>query len=548
MKICVLSPRSQMPEMVPLVAITDPAKRRYCKRHGYEFLTPTLPGNRCNEEEKYGFKRLVLLVDLLKSNAYDWIWVVGCDVLITNPSIKLESLIDDNFGLVIGTEPGGVGMDSFLIRRARGGLELMERLLAYRDHPVGGAHEQSTLDSIRSESEVAKVIKVLPQRALNSYKYSTLHQYAFLHPGFVTGTDALGNSGEWQPGDFVLHTPGLPKEDQKIKIFSEVIPLIDEFPVTTEWIERLMRFYRSTRSNGDIGGIWQGITSAHHRSLVDAIQGGDSTTVIAALNNLATSGALAGIEALAPIPRSLFDNLVQRLAQRMGIIPIANPEQPSPSINWSLQNADLALSRCSELLGIPMSLPSCFGFKGMLMPIRFLFYCSAAFTVQGQLGRWGNVLEIGAGLGNLGFISYYQDAESYTVIDLPSVAIMSAFFMGKVCGSEKVWLSGESENKNSFARFYASTELEDVRHNSYHLIFNSDSLPEMPGPVRDGYINLIADCLSPDGIFLSINHESDRAGQGSVLESVRHNGRLRLAARYPFMMRDGYIEEIYRRK
>jgi hypothetical protein len=211
-----------------LLAVTMPPKERYCKRHGYDLLQPPLEGTGCNQDEMYGFKRLVLVIEMLKSGAYDWLWVSGCDVLITNHSITLESLIDDDYGMVIGTEPTGVGMDSFLIRKEKGGLELMERLLTFRKCPVGGAHEQSTLDHLRKDPEVAKVIKLLPQRKLNAYKYANLHQYAFLHQGFVTGTDHLGNSGEWQSGDFVLHTPGLPYTEQKLKIFAEVIPLVQE--------------------------------------------------------------------------------------------------------------------------------------------------------------------------------------------------------------------------------------------------------------------------------------------------------------------------------
>jgi len=225
MKICVFS---AFTDMIPeLVAATEPLRRYYCMKHGYEFLTQPLPGTGCNEDEKYGFKRLSLVIELLKSNAYDWIWVVGCDVLITNLNIKLESLIDDAFGMVVGTEPTGSGMDSYLVQRKRGGIELLEKLLTYRLAPIGCAHEQSTLDAlIKEDPEVTKTVKLLPQRKLNAYKYESLSAYGFLSPGFLTGTDFLGNSGEWQPGDFVLHTPGLPYSEQKLLLFEKAGPLI----------------------------------------------------------------------------------------------------------------------------------------------------------------------------------------------------------------------------------------------------------------------------------------------------------------------------------
>lgn len=226
LKICVFSAFTNMVD--ELNAVTLPLKEKYCARHGYELKTGTLPGTGCNQDEMYGFKRLALVIELLKSSEYDWIWVAGCDILITNPAIKLESLIDDNYGMVVGTEPTGSGMDSYLIRKSHGGLEFLERLLTYKDHPIGGAHEQSTVDHLWQEPEVKKVVKLIPQRRLNAYKYATLDQYRFLSEGFFTGTDFLGNSGEWQPGDFVLHTPGLPHVQQKLDIFAQVLPLIVE--------------------------------------------------------------------------------------------------------------------------------------------------------------------------------------------------------------------------------------------------------------------------------------------------------------------------------
>lgn len=313
-------------------------------------------------------------------------------------------------------------------------------------------------------------------------------------------------------------------------------------------IQRLIDFYKAyaPKDDADIGHIWQYITSTCQLPLIDALKKGDPKSVEAALNQVATTGVLAGIETLAPLPRAQFDGLVHRLALRMGLLSMQNPEQASPTENWRLINSDAKLKEIEAELGIPMAMPGCFGFHHMLMPHRFFFYCSALFTLKGMVPRFGHVLEIGAGLGNLGFISHHMRAESFTVIDLPSVAVMSAWFVSKVCGEDKVWLLGEPPGKDDFARFYPCTQADGVGQKKYTVVFNSDSLPEMPGAVRDGYIELISGCLAPDGVFLSINHESDRAGQDSVLSAVRRNGKLRLAARYPYLMRDGYIEEIYK--
>src|SRR5271154_783693 len=228
MIICVFTAFTGLPDVAALNTVTMPRKAKYCSRHGYHLETAPLPGTGGNAQEMYGFKRLALVIDLLKRVDYDWVWVTGCDILITNPEIKLETLIDDDFGMVAGTDATGCGMDSYLIRKSHGGLELIERLLTFKDRPVGLLHDQSTLDHLWQEPEVKKVVKLIPQRLMNSYKYGSLHQYRFLSEGFFTGTDFLGNSGEWQPGDFVLHTPGLPNVQQKLDLFAQVIPLIKE--------------------------------------------------------------------------------------------------------------------------------------------------------------------------------------------------------------------------------------------------------------------------------------------------------------------------------
>jgi hypothetical protein len=44
------------------------------------------------------------------------------------------------------------------------------------------------------------IIKLVPQRTMNSYDYK---MYG------VDGIDMLGNDGQWQQGDWVVHWPGL---------------------------------------------------------------------------------------------------------------------------------------------------------------------------------------------------------------------------------------------------------------------------------------------------------------------------------------------------
>jgi hypothetical protein len=50
------------------------------------------------------------------------------------------------------------------------------------------------------------IIKLVPQKYINSYDY---RMYG------VAGIDMLGNNGQWEKGDWVIHWPGL---DNKLRI------------------------------------------------------------------------------------------------------------------------------------------------------------------------------------------------------------------------------------------------------------------------------------------------------------------------------------------
>jgi hypothetical protein len=61
-------------------------------------------------------------------------------------------------------------------------------------------------------------IKIVPQRELNAYNYD-------LYPGLIPHIykkDLLGNDGQWQPGDFLIHWPAVPN-DQRITMAQQML-------------------------------------------------------------------------------------------------------------------------------------------------------------------------------------------------------------------------------------------------------------------------------------------------------------------------------------
>lgn len=319
-------------------------------------------------------------------------------------------------------------------------------------------------------------------------------------------------------------------------------------------IERLIQFYQRSHAGSEamMSGIWQGVTKLHE-PLISKLLAGDAFGVESFLNTIGPSGGLHGLEneKTYDLGDSMCLPFVQKLANLTGVLPYCHPAQLSKSEHWKIKDLHTTIKEIESELGFELSVPDCFGFDSGRIPIRLLiYYCAPAFAIRKRLGLPRRTLEIGAGLGNLGMIvSRWKHglpwrAESYTVIDLPHVAVLSAWFLSKCCGEGSVWLHGESPNADAFARIYSCTNYREA-FGQYDLVFNSDSLPEMPEAVQDGYIRFIYECLSPGGIFFSVNHEGDQAGQSSVLEAVKRNGRLALVSRHPYAMLDGYVEEVY---
>ncbi len=188
----------------PLADITwNQNKKVYCEKWGYDALAMTsgfqLP------VQHISFERSNYIADLLESGQYDWIHAVGCDTMITNFNIKLEDLIDDDFDFVIATDCYNINNDSFLARASDTTIKWLRNTVSLYESYINAKwlDQSAMIDTI---DMMGDRIKIVPQRALNSYNYD-------LYPGLIPHIykkDLLGNDGQWQPGDFLIHWPAVP--------------------------------------------------------------------------------------------------------------------------------------------------------------------------------------------------------------------------------------------------------------------------------------------------------------------------------------------------
>lgn len=189
-----------LPNYQDLADLTDQPKQEYCQRYGYQFFV--LKENRYSDV--MGFNKIGYILDLLKSNPeLKWLLFSECDATITNLTVSIEDKIDNDYHFIIPVDRLNVNAGNLLVRNSPEAIEYLEMIMSrqdqYRDHEW--AEQQVIIDTIDNYTHM---VKIVPQRYMNSYIQAP-YDYCDIR------TDVLGHSGEWQPGDWIYHMPGLHK-------------------------------------------------------------------------------------------------------------------------------------------------------------------------------------------------------------------------------------------------------------------------------------------------------------------------------------------------
>lgn len=175
-------------------------KIQYCERHGYSYELIKSQWSSMHESQVI---KIQILKDAINSIPEDsWIWWTGADLMITNFTIKLEDLIDNNYHFIVASDFNGINADSFLLRNSPQGRDYLkmieDKLPSYVDNWEG---EQGIMKDTYEQYKDS-VVKMIPQKSLNSYQYN-LYRGRYPEPL----VDKLGTVGDWSIGDFVIHWP-----------------------------------------------------------------------------------------------------------------------------------------------------------------------------------------------------------------------------------------------------------------------------------------------------------------------------------------------------
>jgi hypothetical protein len=217
MKICVTSINYE--NYTTLSNLTWPNKVAYAISHGYSSFHKKdgfLGGNIV-----LGFEKIHYIKVLLETTDYDWILFVGCDTLITNFNISIESIIeahavDAETCFIVCQDVNGINMDVFLVKNSPEGKQLMNTI--WDSHIIFNTRwcyeQQWFWDNANNYSSW---IKQISQRVMNSYEYSLYRNHGHI--------DKTGQDGRWQTGDFLIHWAGieLPKRIELFKKYQQLI-------------------------------------------------------------------------------------------------------------------------------------------------------------------------------------------------------------------------------------------------------------------------------------------------------------------------------------
>jgi glycosyltransferase involved in cell wall biosynthesis len=183
-----------------LADLTWANKEKYAEKHGYLAVAKT---DNFSTEQVH-FDKFVHILDVMNKHPdVDWVWWLDNDAMITNFDIRAEDLVDNEYHVIMPTDIAALNTGSFLVRNSTKAREWLEFLLSKKKEYKNDNkwfEQQAVIDFYPKFQELFKIV---PQQWLNSYDYN---MYG------VEGIDLLGQDGQWYPGDFVIHWPGLQNE------------------------------------------------------------------------------------------------------------------------------------------------------------------------------------------------------------------------------------------------------------------------------------------------------------------------------------------------
>ena len=327
---------------------------------------------------------------------------------------------------------------------------------------------------------------------------------------------------------------------------------------------RISAFYhRATASGSSSLGqrsvMWDRNLANAQGPLVDALSKGNEDDLASLLHGFLRNQIVRGIDPGDSYTGrnwrvhslKLLDALVS-LAEQLGVTPTESGQGRAGGalVNGVGPLVELIQREIGIEIGAPnVGGPYGIGAGGQLITMNGPEYVHVAWRLAQASRRYCpgpvDVVEIGAGFGATAF--YFlrlADVTRYTMVDLPEIAALQAYYLGKCLGADAIRLYGEDHDGK--VHIVPPHALRDLKSSS--ILFNQDSLPEIPADAAKGYLEWARDSVT--GLFFSYNHETllpnGQFAVTSIPRLMSEIGGLERVSRDLSWSRPGYVEEIYR--
>ncbi len=143
------------------------------------------------DDRPAAWSKLPALLRAMASGRYEWLFWMDADALIMNHTIRLESMLDERADLLIATGPNGsINSGCFLLKCTQKSLEFLHMVYDRTDYLNHRNWEQAAMKHVLDRGLSSLTVRFIPPRSINS---------------------RISGDPDWryQPGDFVIHLPGL---------------------------------------------------------------------------------------------------------------------------------------------------------------------------------------------------------------------------------------------------------------------------------------------------------------------------------------------------
>jgi hypothetical protein len=200
---------------------------KYCSLHGYDLISR----ENATAGRAAQWKKIELLIGLLKGSDSEWLFFVDADCLFMNTSIKIEEFIDDDAFLILPR--GGGAPDNFLsidssldnimssqmlVRNCQESLDFFQEIWDAPDWPENMPidefdHEMRQMRISSQKDKWRSGIKLLDEFIFNRFWPVSSPFMAMSHQHM--------NNNLWKPGNFIVHVTGYDLRE-KLRILTDL--------------------------------------------------------------------------------------------------------------------------------------------------------------------------------------------------------------------------------------------------------------------------------------------------------------------------------------